>query len=97
MADLLVNNGAFTYNGFDHIDNNFRGYNAGSLRRLAGKGIAAAVNLAFREGAEYDADMWNSMDHMAISESYEFAVKDVVSLQLALSREEEQLVSSYYI
>lgn len=79
MAELLVNNGAFTHDGVEHLDVNYRGHNAGVLRRLAGRGISSAINLAFREGADYDADMWNSMEYMAISESYEFAVKDVVS------------------
>lgn len=79
MAELLVNNGVFSHEGIEHVDRNYQGHNEGVLRRLAGRGISAAINLAFREGADYDADMWNSMEYMAISESYEFAVKDVVS------------------
>lgn len=83
VAEHLANNGVFTYAGIKHVDRGFQGHNEGVLRRLSGRGIHAALKLVRRYSREYDEDMWNALgDHVPISEHYEFAIKDVVSLNI---------------
>lgn len=79
VAEHLVNNGIFTYRGVEHIDLGHRAHNEGVLRRIAGRGISAAMKYALKFNVEYGEKQWNAMDYFGFSETYEFDIRDVVS------------------
>lgn len=80
VAEHLVNNGIFTHEGIKHIDRGHRAHNEGALRRIAGRGIATAIKYAFRPGVVYNEERWNAVSYVPLSDTYEFDVKDVVSV-----------------
>jgi hypothetical protein len=84
VVEHLLNDGKFIYNGQEHIDHSYQAANQGVFRRLAARGVTKAMKFAFRsstqEHVKRNGLTWDDFPYLTISDGYEFAAEDVVSL-----------------
>ena len=77
VAAHLTQNGRFHHEGEEYIDEEHRQLNDNVFRTLLGKGITGGLRYYLRANKQTFADTIDSVFHVPLASTYEFAVQDV--------------------